>query len=260
MARFTREDGYTLAELLIVIAMLGVMVTAVVGVYQVSLQTYTRASSLEDAQLGARAGLDRMATELRLIGAYWSAVNGGGAAITVADSTSITFLADIDADTLNTAGQEITLAQNANSGDTQIIVNRTTGWVGGNAFTAGEWVYIASGVTREVKQIAAGYTTGTALPLATALTNSYPGPSTPAIVRSVETVAYAVSAGSLARNGLAIVDNVTALTFAYFDVNGAPLALPPIPGQIREIQISLTTQGSDGSLRTMTSQVRPRNL
>ena len=76
------EDGFTLTELLIVIAILGMVAAAVVGVSQVSQQTYTRAASLEDAQLGARAGLDRMATELRLIGAYWSGATDATDAIT----------------------------------------------------------------------------------------------------------------------------------------------------------------------------------
>lgn len=65
------QPGYTLVELLVTMAILGLVASAVAGVYQVSQQTYTRASSLEAAQVGARAGLDRMANELRLIGSYW---------------------------------------------------------------------------------------------------------------------------------------------------------------------------------------------
>lgn len=254
------EPGYTMVELLMAVAILGLVAGAVAGVYEVSQQTYIRAAGLEDAQLGARAGLDRMVDELQLAGAYWSGARDAGTAITAATPGGITFMADVDADTLNTAGQEITLTAPASSGATSITVDRTTGDPGGNAFTAGEWVYIADGASREVKQIAAGYSNGTTIqlnPQTPLKTASFP---TAAIVRSVEQVAYGTNAGSLTRNGFATIDNVTGLTLAYFDVNGTNLGAAPTLTQIRTIQITLTTQGADGSRRTMTSRVLARNL
>jgi prepilin-type N-terminal cleavage/methylation domain-containing protein len=260
MRRHTKAEGYTLVELLIVTAIVGMVAAGIVGVYQVSQGIYTRATALEDAQLGARAGLDRMASELRLIGAYWSGAAGAGPAITAATATNISFRADVDADTLNVAGQEITLTAPAVSGNTSISVNRTTGSIGGNAFTASEWVHVANGARREVKQIAAEYGTGLTIPLTTALTSSFPGSPQPAIVRSVETITYDLNGTSLRRNGFGIVENVNGLTLTYFGATGNLLGSPPDLAQIREIQMSLTTQGTDGSRRTMTSRVRSRNL
>ncbi len=261
MRRHTKAEGYTLVELLIVMAIVGMVAAAIFGVHQVSQDIYTRATALEDAQLGSRAGLDRMASELRLIGAYWSGAAGAGPAITAATATSISFQADVDADTLNVAGQEITLTAPAVSGNTSILVNRTTG-SSGNAFKAGEWVHVANGAKREVKQIAADYTTGLTIPLTptTPLTSSFPGSPQPATVRSVETITYDLNGTSLRRNGDGIVENVNGLTLTYFGATGNLLGSPPDLAQIREIQMSLTTQGADGSRRTMTSRVRTRNL
>lgn len=55
MRRFTKTEGYTLVELLIVVAIVGMVAGAIVGVYQVSQNIYVRATALEAAQLGARA-------------------------------------------------------------------------------------------------------------------------------------------------------------------------------------------------------------
>lgn len=248
-----------MVELLVTIAILGMVAGAVFTVYQVFQQTYTRASGLEDAQLGVRAGLDRMATELRLAGAYYTGASNAGAAITAATSTSITFLGDIDADTLSSAGAEVLLSNAAASGANQIVVDRATG------FSASEYVHIANGAFREARQIVSTYTAGnTTIPLATGttLTRAYPANS---IVRSVESVTYSYdsSAKTLTRSlnaGTAeiVVDNVYGLTFTYYKTDGTTTTTTA--ADIYEIQIGLTTQGSDGSRRTLNSRVRPRNL
>ena len=263
MTRFTREDGFTLTELLLVIAILGMVAAAIVGVYQISLQTYTRATSLEDAQLGARAGLDRMATELRLIGAYWTGAPGVGNAITAATTTSVSFMADVNGDTVNN-GAETTVNTNPNSTTVGVSGTATQAANAFNVYSTSalnDYLYVANGATREVKQIAG--LSGTTITLSTALTNSYAAGS---VVRSVEIVTYTFNAAtsgltrSVGGSGAdTIVDNVTGLTLTYFDGSNPPVQTSTL-SQIREIQISLTTRGSDGSLRTMASRVRPRNL
>lgn len=262
MSRPARQAGYSLAELLVVVAVLGLTVAAVAGVYAFFQQTYTRAASLEDAQLGARAGVDRMVLELRLVGSYWAGVNGAGSAIIAASATSVTFIGDVDADTLDGAGGEVSLAQSAVAGSTVVRVDRATGADGGPAFAPGEYLFIANGATREARAIAA--VTGTTLTLASALVNAYPVGS---LVRSVETVTYGFDAptSTLTRSmggGAAdpIVDNVTDLTLTYFDEFGAPLALPPNLPLIREVGISLTCRGGDGSRRIISTRVKPRSL
>lgn len=265
MSRVGKNAGYTLVELLIVVAILGLIALAIGGVYQVSVQAYTRSASLEDAQLGARAGLARMITELRLIGAFWNGATGAGTAITATTATSITFMADVNGDTVINGAETTTTAAIA-SGSTAVVVNASATNVASSfnvyqTAALNDYLYIANGAMREVSQISG--VSGSTLTLATALANSYP---TTGIVRSVETVTYNFDAGtgSLTRSvggsgAAAIVDNVTGLTLTYFDANGT-LLNPVTLALIREIQISLTTQGSDGSRRTMTSRVRPRNL
>lgn len=264
MTRSVGQRGFTLTELLVVMAILGMVIAAIVGVYQVALQTHTTATSLEDAQLGARAGVERMASELRLIGAYWTGATGAGSAITAATTTSITFIADVNADTVN------------NATETSVISNpsSTTVGVSGSATEVqdafdvysnpalNDYLYIANGGQREVKQISGVATT--TLTLGTALTNTYPAGS---LARSVEIVTYNYdsSAQNLTRSvggsgATSIVENVSGLTLTYFDASGNVLTAPPTLTQVREIQISLTTQGSDGSQRIMTSRARPRNL
>lgn len=266
MRHYTKAEGYTLVELLIVMAIVGLVAAAVLGVYQVSQDIYIRATALEDAQLGARAGLDRMTSELRLIGAYWSGATGAGSAITAATATSISFMADVNGDTVVNNAETTVAAGTTASGATVQVSG--TALQADDAFNVyqqspalNDYVYIANGAKREVKQISV--LVGTTLTLvAPALTTTYPAGS---LVRSVETVTYNFAANSLTRSvggsgNDTIIDNVTGLTLTYLDANGINLGAAPPPASIREIQMSLTTQGADGSRRTMTSRVRPRNL
>jgi len=270
MYRVTNEKGYGLVELLAVVAVLGMLFAAVGVVYMQSQQMHVRSTSLEDAQAGARAGLDRMASEVRLIGAFWSGATGAGAAITTATATNITFLGDVDGNTLDSlasTANENTLAAPAASGSTVITVSRTIGLDGTPAFVPGGYVYIASGPIREVRQILVGSAIPLAPPfvitLATALQNSYPAGS---LVRAVKTVTYAFNAGAntLTRsvNGGApdiIVDSVSGLTLTYYDGSNPPVATATL-SLVRQIDISLIVQEADGSARTLTTRVRPPNL
>jgi len=262
------ERGFSLLELLIVTAILGMVAGAVFGVYQVSQQIYTRATSLEDAQLGVRAGLDRMAGEFRLIGAYLSGAIGAPAAISAistASPVSITFLADIDADG---AGTTTTTAISV-KGVTAVVVDGSSATF--NTYTTAslnDYLYIANGAWREVKQVSSVVTATNTITLATGLTNkSYP---TGSMVRSIETMKYTFNDASAGTNPSTItrkvgggddeviVENVTGLTLTYYQSDGTTTTTTA--SDIREIEIKLTTKGSDGSLRTMTSRVKPRSL
>lgn len=260
MRHFTKTKGYSLVELLVALAIAGLIGGAILGVYRVSQDTYIRASSLEAAQDGARAGLDRMANELRLIGSFLFGANGAPQPITAASSTSLTFMADVDAETLNAAGNEITLTAAAGDGTNAITVNRITGRSGGNAFIVGEWVYVANSGTRDVRQISS--IIGNTLTLAANLSTTYPIGS---LVRDVKTITYTRNAGAntLTRTqggggAQPIVDNVTGLTFTYFLSDG--VTQTATAALIREIRIDLTVQSPDGSARRMTTRVKPRNL
>ena len=256
------ERGFTLIELLIAIAIASLVATAIVRIFQGSMAQVSHATSLQDAQSAVRVGLDQMATELRQIGSYWNGASGAGNAITTATPSTITFMADIDSDTV-TGTTETTLS--AASGVTTLTVSANASAF--NTYTPSslnDYVYVANGSTREVRQVTSVNATTSIVTLASALTYSYPIGS---MVRSVEQVNYTFNstAKTLTRTvgGAAsdtVLDNVTALTFSYFDSSGnALLATPADPSVIREIKISMTTQGTGGDLRTMASRVRLRN-
>jgi prepilin-type N-terminal cleavage/methylation domain-containing protein len=253
MKHMVKEDGFTLIELLIVTAILGMMAAAIFGVYQVSQQTYAQATSQEDAQLGARVGLEQLATELRLIGAYAnSEVTGAGPAITAATATSITFQGDID-------GKFTTLTQQAPADGNTLNVVTT------NGLSVGNLLWIGSGALSEVKFIQAVDAAANTITLTAPLVRAYP-PA--AEVRPIERVTYVLNNGMVDRivNGntasdqIQLVDNVNGLTLTYFGATGNDLGSNPNLALIREIQISLAVMGTGGSQRTMTSRVRPRNL
>jgi len=260
MTRILRqEDGFSLAELMVVCAIVGIIAAGILGVSQVSLQSYLRANALENAQTGARAGLARMTADLRMLGSCWEGATGSGPTITAAAATSITFIGDVDGDTLDNNGNENTLAAAAVAGDTAITVTRSTGMNGRPAFAVGAYACLKSGGAWEVRQITA--VAGTTITLAVALATNFPAGST---VRSVQTVTYALVGTTLTRsvNGGAaavIANGVSGLTFTYLDGQNPPV-VTGVLGNIRQIQVSITTTGANGTVRVMNTTVRPRSL
>lgn len=279
MRRVTKTAGYSLIELLVALAIAGLIGAAILGVYKVSQDTYIRASSLEAAQVGARAGLDRMANELRLIGSYWVGACKppvpNCAAITAASPTSITFMANVDnVDALSVSnGTEVRVSATASGATVPLNISATAT---ADAFKVyansalNDYIYIADGGTREVRQISSTFNGNTnVLPLTSNLSSTYPVPGSViqnVLVRDVKTITYARNTGNntLTRTQGGdpapdpIVDNVTGLTFTYFQSDGVTPTTNP--AQIREIQIDLTVQSPDGSARRMTTRVKPRSL
>lgn len=259
--RLKNEAGFSLAELLVGIALVGIISLSAAQLMRVCLQTFTRASSLESSQTGTRAGLNGIATDLRYVGSYW--VNTAGAAITSATTTSLTFRGDVDGNTLDANGGETALTAAAAAGDTQVTVTSATDPYGSPSFGVGGWMFIASGGNREVIQITG--VAGTVISFAQpGLTKSYPVGS---VVRSVETITYAFNpspTGTLIRsvNGAAasvIVDNVSGLVFSYYDGSNPPVTTTAL-ASIRQINVSVAVTQTDGNSRTMATRIRPISL
>lgn len=252
------QDGFSLPELLVVVAILGMMMAAVFGILDVTQKTASRASALEEAQLGARSALQRMEAEMRLIGSYYARATNAGNAITAYSATGLTFYADIDADTVTSLGAEATATAATTNVAPQVNVSAATGFCGG------EVLHIAEGVTREVRTISS--LAGAAVTLSSNLSRTFASAST---VRSVEQVTYTYDgASTLTRSQTrasdcttasdTLLDNVVGLTLEYFQNDGTTAATSA--ANIREIRITVTTRASDGTRRAMRARVRPMSL
>lgn len=87
------QKGFTLVELLVAMAVLGVMMTGVLGLLMVGHQSYLVSANLVETQQSARVALDRMIREIRQAG-----YNPAGAtlnAFTEAAATSLTVQMDM---------------------------------------------------------------------------------------------------------------------------------------------------------------------
>jgi prepilin-type N-terminal cleavage/methylation domain-containing protein len=249
------QAGYGLVEMLVAVAIVGFVLAAVFVALDVSQRSFTSASALADAQVGARVAIDRMVAELRLIGSSYRGATGAGAAISAATATSITFIGDIDADSV--AGNADAVATGTSTGTTIVLS------VANSGFTVNESAYIANGGTREVRPI--GGVAGATLTLDTALSGTYPAGS---IVRSVETVTYTYDATTKTLTRTAgsstetTAENLVGFTLTYFDGSNPPVQTTDLT-QIREIEVKVTiegTGGTAGSRRVLTARVRPRSL
>src|SRR3989442_538834 len=144
VARAKGDAGFTLIELMVAVAIMGLVMTAILALFLVTQRSIFFATAGADAQEAARAVLDRLVAALRLINAGRPTPGG---AITAASATSITSLADIDNDPIDASGNDATLAVTANAGATTVNVSSATG------FSVGEILSIADGSTAETQSI-----------------------------------------------------------------------------------------------------------
>lgn len=90
------DSGITLIELLITLAITGIVSAAIFSVYNVSLKTHTAQTQVADVQQDVRAGLFLMTSEIRMAG--YDPTNLAGAGISFAGTDSIQFIADLNGD------------------------------------------------------------------------------------------------------------------------------------------------------------------
>lgn len=262
------QRGYTLAELLITVAILGLIMAAVLAVQMTSNTMFLRGENQAEAQQDARAAM-LMEEDLRMVGygcpdagcvtnaAPTDSTQAGlnYVKITSASTGSIQFFAD----TLNVS-TSLTAAVNVNA--TNLPVASTQG------FAVGNRIYISNGGTWDTRTITV---VGVSNLTVSGLANAYPQG---ALVGRPRQITYQLGGTTLSRdagdgNGLqALTGGVTSLTFTYRDTNDAVINENPISAgnlpNIRRIQIQTTTQSAAASMGfsnfTINTNVRPRNL
>ena len=256
------QRGFTLAELLITIAVLGMIMGAVLGVQMTSSTMFLRGENQAESQQSARASM-LLEEDLRMAGygcpalgctapgttaANCPAPAAGALVINAANASCVDFWADaVNASTTLTAA--------AAAGATTLTVASTA------AISTGNTIYVVNGNTSESRSVTAK--TGTTLTVA-ALTNAYPQG---VLVGRPRRIVYAINAATGA---------LTGLTFSYFNT-AADAAIPIAAGTppavsatnlllIGRVQIRTTTQsalasgtGGFGTFQ-INSNVRPRNL
>ena len=87
-------NGFTLVEVMITIAISGIALAAIYGVFISSSQSYRTQEGVADAQQRARVGLDFMVRNIRMAG--FDPLDTSGAGIEVANPASIQFTADMN--------------------------------------------------------------------------------------------------------------------------------------------------------------------
>lgn len=95
--------GFSLVEMLITMAIVGIVISAIYSVFLSSNRSYTTQDQVANAQQGARVGVDFMVRDIRMAGLdplspATDAVDSDGAGIKVATATTIRFTSDINMD------------------------------------------------------------------------------------------------------------------------------------------------------------------
>lgn len=246
----SREGGYTLTELLIGVALMGLILAAVTQLFQVSMNVSARGNTTEEALAQARTPLTQIVHDLEQSGAALASPTGF---YTQATATSLTLAGDVDA-------IETTLTAAASAGATSLTVASTSG------LAIGKTLLVADGAIRENRTITG--ISGSTVTVNSALSSSYP---VGASVRAVESVTYTLSSTTLNRSqdggaANAMADNLSTFAFVYQDGSTPPVVLSPttqaVRDQIRQItvQVSGRGTGSQPAIRSFQLIVRPRNL
>jgi type II secretory pathway pseudopilin PulG len=248
-----REQGYSLAELLVVCAVLGLVMAGVLTISMTGNTVALSGQNKTEAQQGARSTL-LMEEDLRQAG-YGFPTNTPATPVFVsASATAVTFWADLT----NTS---TTLSAAASAGATTLPV------VSGAGFAAPNVIYVVNGGQWETATVASA--TATTITLSGAgLVNAYPAGSQVGRPRQITYSWDGV--GTLSKNdGTGVqpaVTGVTAFQLSYFDSTETLIpsgSLSANLANIRRVAISMTVQSAAAQNRgtfSLNASVRPRNL
>lgn len=249
---FRREHGYTLAELLVVCAVLGLVMAGVLTLYMTGTTVALTGQNKTEAQQGARGTL-LIEEDLRQAGYGFPANTVANPVFFAASATSVTFWADLTNSTT-------TLSAAAASGATVLTVTSGAG------FAASNVIYVINQGVWETRTVASA--TATTVTLTAGLTNAYPAGAQVGLPRQITYSWDGV--GTLSRNGgggaQPAVTGVTAFALSYYDSTETlipPATLAANLANIRRVVIGMTVQSAAAQNRgtfTLNAAVRPRNL
>lgn len=249
------QRGFTLVELLVAIAILGLVMAALLTMYMTGTTIGLTGENKAEAQQTARAAA-LMEEDLRLAGYGYPPPPQLPPTITNASPTLITFWADV-------ANASTTLTATANAGGAVLNVVTTAG------INAGDTIYLINWnqwQTRTVTGVGA-----TTITLAAGPATAYPAGSQVGRPRSI-TYSWNAATQTLFKDagdgtGLQpLATGIQAFQLTYFDANEnqiLPANLLANLANIRRIAITLTAQSAAALNRgtfTINSTVRPRNL
>ncbi|MFQ5858866.1 MAG: PilW family protein [Anaerolineae bacterium] len=248
------QRGFTLVELLVALAVVGLVMAAVVTLYVTGSRIYTAGTGRADAQQAARAAMVMLAEDLRLAGSGYPTVSGLPK-ITAATATSITFWGDL------TNGSTI-LSQDVNAGDTALAVDSAAG------VKPGDTIYLINGGAYEA--LAVSSAGGTSIAVGAGTTASYPQFTQVGLPKAI-TYSWNAATRTLSKDAgdgvgaQLLADGVQAFQLLYFDTGDAAIPEASLAANlenIRRITITMTGEapGQNPPVFTITSDVRPRNL
>lgn len=92
--RVPKADGFTIIEVLVAMAIVGVVMGAIYNVFNSSNRSYHTQERVADAQQRVRTGVSYMARDIRMAG--FDPTGGGNAGVEVATATKLRFTADMN--------------------------------------------------------------------------------------------------------------------------------------------------------------------
>jgi prepilin-type N-terminal cleavage/methylation domain-containing protein len=243
--RIYKQQGFTLVELMVVVAIFMFIIAAVLEAYTTQQHASVTQEQVSDAQQNGQIAMDFLSKEIRMAGFGMpaTAVNGFSNAISPAinnDATSGNGVLDgTDQITVVTGYRQIsTLANAATQGTFTITLNNN-----GNNFDTNKKKYVCIDATTQEDNYVVSSGAGNTLTLSSALTRDY---DVGAPVFLVKAITYSVNeARVLTRDentgggAQTIAPNIEDLQFAYQLADGTWSNAPADPTVIRAVRINV---------------------
>jgi prepilin-type N-terminal cleavage/methylation domain-containing protein len=240
------ERGFTLTELLVTVALVGVVTAATAMLYVTGNTMFMTGTNRAEAQQGARAAM-LIQDDLRMIG---YGVPGSEVAIRDASAASLTFRADLNDATTH-------LAADVSVNDTTITVDSAAG------IRVGDVVCLNNGQQSEPLTVVG--IAGNVVSVGSGTTAAYPRGVQVGVPRMV-VYAYDAATGTVTRDAgdgsgaVPVVTGVQSFAFTYYDSGNN---VTNVRANIRRIRLQMTVQSAGGEAEgamSMDIDVRPRNL